>query len=590
MESRARRVEAARGDRPLDLLIEHTQLVNVYTREVYLADIGIAGGYVAHVGSPGEWKSALPQPKARFPAEGKYAVPGLVDTHVHIESSMMSPAGFAAAVLPHGTTTVVVDPHEIANVMGLRGVRYMLDATANLPLRVYVQVPSCVPAVPSLETAGAAFGPEQVAEMLAWDRVIGLAEVMDYVGVVQQGDRMRAILDVALAHETAISGHCPGLHGPELAAYMMGGPLSDHEGIDPDELLEKLRFGMTVEGRISSFGESMSVLGELVRQLGTVPPNLVLCTDDVFPEDLLHAGHMDNVVRGAISGGFPAIDAVRAATLHGAQRHRLHDLGAIAPGKRADILLLRDLESFEPDEVFVDGRMVAQGGHLQVSLPRMQSAVEQENTVHLPRPPRREDFELHARQGRQRENLRVMTIGPDYLRGLEVTDFPVHEGIVDISASDDICLASITERHGQTGGRSLTLVKGPNLRQGAVASTVAHDSHNLLVLGRDAQDMTTAARELVACGGGICCVRERQVMALLPLPIAGLMSPKPLEELVPLVHQISQALRDLGMDFRQPIGPVLGLALPVIPSYGITDKGLVDVDNQVVLSIWPDEV
>jgi adenine deaminase len=590
MNLRTRRVEAARGERPLDLLIENVQLVNVYTREIYPADIGITGGHIAHVGPSGWLENGFPEPEVRYPAEGKYAVPGLVDTHVHIESSMMNPSGFAAAVLPRGTTTVVIDPHEIANVMGIRGVLYMLDATVDLPLRVYVQVPSCVPAVPELETAATTFGAEEVSDMLTWDRVIGLAEVMDYVGVVQQGDRMRTILDAALEHDTVISGHCPGLRGPDLAAYMMGGPLSDHEGIDRDELLEKLRFGMAVEGRISSFSESISVLGQLVQHMGTVPPNLVFCTDDIFPEDLLRSGHMDNVVRGAIAAGIPPIDAVRAATLHGAQRHRLHDLGAIGPGKRADLLLLPDLEAFEPDEVFVNGELVAQGKRLRVSLPRTESDVERENTIHLPRLPRREDFVLHARPGRHSERVRTMTIEPGHPRGLEIIEFPVREGVVDISARDDVCLAAVMERHGRTGQHSLTPVKGLRLCQGAVATTVSHDSHNLLVVGRDADDMAVAARELVARGGGICCVHQGQVKALLPLPIAGLMSPKPLEEMVSLMEQLNHALRDLGMDFDQPIGPVLGLALPVIPFYGITDKGLVDVENQVLLSIWPAEV
>jgi len=585
-ESRSSRVGAALGDRALDLLIEDVQLVNVYTREIYPADIGISGGYVAHVGPP-VWSG--PEPKERFSAEGKFAVPGLIDSHMHIESSMMSPAGFAAAVLPRGTTAVVADPHEIGNVMGLRGVRYMLDATAHLPLRVYVQAPSCVPAVRGLETAGAEFGAPEIAEMLSWDRVIGVAEVMDYVGVIRQSDRMRAILDVALEKDTVISGHCPGLRGRELAAYMMGGPISDHEGQDPAELLEKLRMGMAIEGRVSSFSENISALGEIMQQLGSLPPNLVMCTDDVFPEDLLRRGHLDNVVRHAIAAGFSPIDAVRAATLNGAQRHRLFDLGAIGPGKRADILLLRDLEGFEIDEVFVDGRMVAQAGQMVISLPTARLEIEGENTVHLPHVPQREDLILHARPGRQQERVRVMTFARDRTRSLTEIALPVREGIVDFATADDVCLLAVMERHGRTENRSLSLVKGLKLREGAVATTVAHDSHNLLVVGRDVDDMVVAARELASCGGGICCAHHGEVAALLPLPIAGLMSPLSLKDLVPLTRKVTEAMRNLGMPFTQPIGAVIGLALPVIPHYGITDMGLVDADRQVILSIWADE-
>ena len=585
-DARSKRVGAALGERALDLLIEDVQLVNVYTREVYPADVGISGGYIAHVGPPA-WSG--PEPKQRFSAEGKFAVPGLIDSHMHIESSMMSPAGFAAAVLPRGTTTVVADPHEIGNVLGLRAVRYMLDATAHLPLRVYVQAPSCVPAVLGLETAGAEFGAPEITEMLAWERVIGIAEVMDYVGVFRQSDRMRAILDVAHEKGVVISGHCPGLRGRELAAYMMGGPLSDHEGHSRAELLEKLRAGMYIEGRVSSFGESIDTLGEIVQQLGALPPNLVMCTDDIFPADLLHDGHMDNVVRHAISAGFAPVDAVRAATLNGAHRHRLYDYGAIAPGKRADILLLRSLEDFEVDEVFVDGTMVAKAGKMIIALPTVQSELEHENTVHLPHPLQREDFGLRARPGRQEERVRVMTFARDRSRVLTEIVLPVREGIVDITDADDVCLLALLERHGRTGGRSLNLVKGMRLREGAVATTVAHDSHNLLVVGRDVDDMVVAARELVSCGGGVCCAHRGEVVATLPLPIAGLMSPLPLEELVSLAQELSEALRDLGMAVKQPIGAVIGLALPVIPHYGVTDMGLVDVDQQVILSIWADE-
>lgn len=583
MEARTQRVAAARGDVPLDLLIENTRLVNVHTREIYSADIGVAGGYIVFAG-PGAWTG--PEPQARFDADGKFATPGLIDAHMHIESSMMSPAGFAAAVLPHGTTTVVADPHEIGNVMGLRGVRYILDATAALPLRVYVQVPSCVPAVPGLETAGADFGAAEVAEMFGWERVIGLAEVMDYVGVIQQSDRMRAILDVAHARGTVISGHCPGLGGRDLAAYLVGGPWSDHEARSPAEILEKLRAGMTVEVKVSSFGESMTAAVKAVASLDAVPPNLVFCTDDIFPEDLLRQGHLDHVVRRAVAAGIPPVDAVRAATLNTALRHRLHELGALAPGKRADVLLVDDMERFSVAAVFVGGDLVAQAGRMQVALPPARSAIEEENAVHLAAPPRPADFVLRARPGQQEARLRVLTLNPGVRRGLEELAFPIHEGIVDVMAVEGVCLASVIERHGRNGNRSLVPVKGLGLRRGAVASTVSHDSHNLVVVGRNAADMALAASELVTCGGGICCVDGGRVTALMPLPIAGLLSPLPVEELVPVLEKVNVALHNLGIAARQPIGPIISLALPVIPSYSVTDMGLVDVNRQVVLDIW----
>jgi adenine deaminase len=586
MDKRSERVRAARGELPLDTLIENAQIVNVLTGEIYAGAIGIAGGYIAHLGP---YNGAGPEPRSRMDAEGKFAVPGLVDTHVHIESSMMSPAGFAAAVLAHGTTTVVIDPHEIGNVLGMRGVRYMLEATAHLPLRVYVQVPSCVPAVPDLETAGAEFGPQEVAEMLTWERVIGLAEVMDYVGVIAQTPRMRGILAAALERGTVISGHAPGVRGRQLAAYLMAGPDSDHEGCEQDELLEKLRLGMAVESRTSSFGDDMAAVGSIVRRLGGTPPNLVMCTDDIFPEDLMQHGHMDWGVRRAIQGGLTPVEALRVASVHGAMRHRLYDLGAIAPGKRADIVLSRSLEEFAADEVWVDGALVARGGRCVVAPPVEPPALESENTVHLPHPPTPADYALPARPGRTWERVRVIKVQPaSPILGLEIMALPVREGSLDVGSSD-VCLAAVQERHGRTGRRGYALVRGMGLQRGAAASTVAHDSHNLLVIGRNADDMALAANQLAACGGGLCCAEGGRVLALLPLPIAGLMSPLPLAELVPLVQKLSDALRSLGICRAQPISAIVGMALPVIPHYSVTDHGLVDVDNQRIISLWADE-
>jgi len=564
-----------------DLIIENTRLMNVYTGEILPAELVIAQGRILHTG---KWGAELPQPAQRYDAGGKFAVPGLVDSHIHIESSMMSPAGFAAAVLPRGTTTVVVDPHEIANVLGLRGVRYMLEATAALPLRVFVQAPSCVPAVPALETAGAEFGAREVDTMLSWERVIGLAEVMDYVGVIEGTPRMREILAAARARGTVISGHCPGLQGPALSAYLFAGPLSDHEGGDPNELLEKLRAGMAVEARVSSFSESMTVLGAIVRELGQVPSNLVMCTDDVFPEDLARRGHMDRVVREAIAAGFPPVQALRAATLHGAQRHRLVDLGAIAPGKRADLLLLSDLERVTVDEVFCNGQLVARGGELLEPIAAAHPELERENTVHLRAPLREEDFRLRARAGESSACLHVLNLRDRHNRQLMQRHFHVQGEWLELP--DGVCLAAVIERHGRGGHSSLTPVEGLSLRRGAIASTVAHDSHNLLVVGTNPADMVLAAQALVSSGGGICCAAGGEVLATLPLPIAGLMSPEPLETLTGQMTRLNDALHSLGLEGAQPISSIIGLALPVIPHYGVTDLGLVDVDHQRLVPLW----
>ena len=326
--------------------------------------------------------------------------------------------------------------------------------------------------------------------------------------------------------------------------------------------------------------------------MGTVPPNLVFCTDDIFPEDLLRLGHLDHVVRGAVEAGLAPVDAVRAATLNTALRHRLYELGALSPGKRADVLLADDLESFSVSAVFVDGALVAQDGQMVVPLSAVRSDVEAENTVHLASSPRPEDFVLRAQPGRQEARLRVLVLRGR--RDLETMTFPVcagvpaDAGVVDVTAVEGVCLVSVIERHGRNGNRSLVPVMGIGLQRGAVASTVAHDSHNLIVAGHNAEDMALAARELVACGGGICCADGGRVTALMPLPIAGLLSPLPVADLIPQLEKVNAALHAQGITGRQPIGAVIGLALPVIPSYSVTDMGLVDVDRQVVMSIWVD--
>jgi adenine deaminase len=590
VNERTKRVEAARGVRPLDLLIENVRLMNVYTGEVYPAEVGVSDGVIVYAAEPG-WKG--PEPAQRYDGQGKFAVPGLIDSHVHIESSMMSPARFAEAVLPHGTTTIVTDPHEVGNVFGLRGVRYMLDATAGLPLRVFVQAPSCVPSVPGVETAGADFGPQEIAELLSWDRVIGLAEVMDYVAVIRQTPRMAGILAAAHDQKKVISGHCPGLRGQDLAAYLVGGPESDHEGVDEEELIEKLRAGMSVEGRVSSFSESMSIIGRIYKRLGRLPTNLVLCTDDDYPNDIYEHGQLDATVRGGIQAGIPAIDVVRASTLNAALRHRLYDQGAIAPGKRADLLLTANLDEFIVDEVFAGGRLVAKGGKM-LDAQRLHSSattagLESENSIHLPHAPRTEDYVLKARPGKISERIHVMRILTSLVRLLEEVELPVRGGLVDYTADPELALVSIQERHGKTGGQSLSLTRGLDLARGAVGSTVEHDCHNLLVAGRSAADMAVVAQALAECGGGFAAALDGHITALVPLPIAGLMSQKNVAEMSADLSQLNDALHALGMTVRQPLSLLLSLALPVIPQVGLTDLGLVDVAQQKLIPFWIDE-
>jgi adenine deaminase len=437
--------------------------------------------------------------------------------------------------------------------------------------------------VHGIETAGASFGAADVEEMLGWDRVIGLAEVMDYFGVINQTERMQGIVEAALEKNVPVSGHCLGLSGMDLSAYLVAGPASDHEANNYEELLEKLRAGMTVEGRVSSFVESMSPLGRIVQELGEAPPNLVMCTDDLFPEDIIQNGHMDHVVRKGIGAGIPPVQAVRAATYNGAQRHRLYDLGALAPGKLADILLVPDFEHFTPDEVFAGGVLVAKAGKMLVELnDSAGNPLESENTVHLPFAPQAGRFQLPAREDRSTEQVNVLVTHPDFTRTLERLTLPVKDGWVDISDYPELCWVSIIERHGGNGNHSLGVIKGTGLREGALASTVAHDCHNLTIIGRNPEDMATAAAALTECGGGVAYASSGKVQSVLPLPIGGLMSPLGLDEMMQQMEAINQTLRPAGM---QSVAGIFALALPVIPDYGFTDYGLVDVRSQTVLPV-----
>lgn len=583
--NRSELIAAALGRRPLDLVIRDVQLVNVYTGEIYPADIGIYQGYIAHVTAPGEEHLEGENVVA---GNGRYAVPGFIDTHVHIESSMMTSANFARAVLPHGTTTVLTDPHEIGNVLGLRGVKYMVDSSAGLPLRILILAPSCVPSVPGIETAGADFTAAEISTMLKWDRVVGLAEVMDYLGVIHQTPRMNGILDAVRQSGGIIQGHSPFLRGRQLSAYLCAGPHSDHEVATPEDTLAKLRAGMTVDAKESSIAKNIKETVGAYRGL-TLPPNFTFCTDDREADDLLHEGHLDFVLRRAIAEGLSPVAAIRIATLQAATQLGLKELGAVAPGKVADIVLLDDLEQVKVSAVFTGGKLVAQAGRL-VEEPAVPCfPLERENTVHLGPELTEADFVLRApvKGGTVKTRLLAYEPGNFVRTEFEVRELPVVDGVVEYGRVPGLNLVVVLERHGRSGNRAYGVLSGFGLTRGAIASTVSHDCHNLTVVGTSAADMLMAVRELAACGGGLTCVRDGQVLAKLELPIAGLLSPLTAEELAPKIQHMKRTLNQLGLAGVNPLLRVATLALPVVPRAKITDKGLVDVETQQLVPLFP---
>ncbi|MCC6906186.1 MAG: adenine deaminase, partial [Anaerolineae bacterium] len=490
-------IAATRGAREFDLAILNANLVNVFTCEVYPADIGIFEGRIALVAPAG-----VEHLEARqvIDGTGKWAAPGFIDSHVHIESSMVTPPPFAEAVVPMGTTAVVIDPHEIGNVFGRAGIRYMLDTSEGLPLRVLVTISSCVPAAEGIETAGAAFHAEDIREMLGWPRVVGIAEVMDFPAVISGAPRMVEILEVGIEANTAIQGHSPQVRGRALNAYLAAGIHSDHETVDPAEMHEKLQLGMLPFVRSGSFRSVGQAIPDMLNSLPFM--EVALCTDDIFPADLLARGHMDRVIREMIAGGVMPALAYRAASLNAARHYGFRDLGGIAPGYVADLVLLSDLEDVRASVVIANGRIVARDGALLQPAPRPAGNLPARNSVIIPdlTP---ESFHMPAPITEGEIAVNAIRVLHNRYIDLETITLRVENGHIDYaSLPENVCISVVIPRHGQAAAASFAPVTEINILHGAMASTVAHDSHNLIVVGRNPEDMLLAARTLKACGGG----------------------------------------------------------------------------------------
>jgi adenine deaminase len=564
-------LRVAAGDEPADLVIRDVTLLNVVTREVYPATIGVCDDTIAYVTSPDDPKCAGRQV---IEGRGLWAAPGLIDSHMHIESTHVTPPFFAAAIVPRGVTTVAQDPHEMANVIGTAGVDYLREASRGLPLRVLTFVSTCVPAVPGLETSGAAFDAAEVNALLDKPDTIGLAEVMDYWGVIRRSPRMNRIVQAGRARKAILTGHIRIQGQRELNTYLAAGIDSDHEFLTPEGILARSRLGMTIEICCTRNRDNIPAAVESWRQRGHIE-NVAFVTDDMPPQELVKEGHLDRGVRRAIQLGMAPVDAVRAATLVPARRLRRYDLGQIAPGRTADILLISDLSQFTVSQVISNGRLVAADGRMLVELRAGVPVPPQaRHSVHL-EPFSAADFAVPA-QGRQ-VTAHVLTArarGP-----LQDVPLLVEAGQVAWQAHPDLALVSVWHRHGLNHNHSFTLIAGTGLRAGALATTYAHDSHNLLVLGRDPADMAAAANALRECGGGYAAVSSGQVCALAALPVAGMLAECAVDELSGDFEAFERAAADLGVA-ENPLGLLTSLPLPVVPRFRPTDMGLVDVEQQ----------
>jgi adenine deaminase len=550
----SRRLAVARGDEPADLVIRGGRVFSVFTREWLEADVAIVDGWIAGIG---EYEG-----DETLDASGRWVVPGFVDAHVHVESSKTLVDEFARLVLPFGTTAVVADPHEIANVLGTDGVHWLLDATAGLPLDVYFMASSCVPAS-HFESPRRRLSEGDLDALLRRRRVIGLAEMMNFPGVVSGDPAELAKLELA----SHVDGHAPGVLGKALQAYAAAGIRSDHEAYTAEEGRERLRAGMWLLIREASAARNLTALLPLVQEFG--PHRIAFCTDDREPEHIAEDGHINSMVRDAVAFGISPEDALVMASHHAASYHRLDHLGAVAPGRQADILLLPDLERFVPDVVLKRGKPVAE-------IPRAEVPdwVKQTVRVGALGP---EVFRIPWDGAPQ---ARVIGLIPGQIVTESLVDEPlVRGGEALADAERDLAKIAVVERHLGTGRIGRGFVRGFGLQRGALATTLSHDAHNLVVVGMSDGAMAYAVRRLANIGGGIVVVDGAEVLAELPLPVAGILSDAPLAEVVERSHAVVAAAERLGCTIEAPFQLMAFLALSVIPSLKITDRGLVDVDR-----------
>jgi adenine deaminase len=559
----ASRVAVARGDAQADAVLAGGRVLSVFTGELLEADVVLAGEHVAALGAPGTYRGA-----ETHDVSGLILVPGFIDGHMHVESTKLTPAEFARAALPHGTTTVVLDPHEVGNVLGARGILQLLALAEGIPIDIYAMASSCVPAS-SLETSGHTLDHRDIAALLNHPRIIGLAEMMNYPAVVS-GDP-EALAKIEAAGSRHVDGHAPGLSGPGLNAYLAAGVQSDHECSSLEEALEKRRLGMWIMIREGSAARNLEALIPLILQLG--PENCMLVTDDREPHDLLREGHLDNALRKAVALGCMPEHAVVMATLHPARYHRLHGHGAVAPGYLADVVALPDLEEFRPARVWKRGRLVFDGDRV-VDFPTAEVPDWMLHTMHAApvtearlRIPASEDGGL----------VRVMEVRAGQIVTGALTAEPrVEDGAIVADPSRDLAKIAVAERHRESGRIGIGLVRGFGLEEGALGSTVAHDAHNVMLVGTNDRDMAVAAARLTELAGGQVVVRDGRVLAEVALPLGGLVSLEPREEVARQAIALEEAARDCGVTLRSPFMALSFLALSVIPELKVTDLGLVD--------------
>jgi adenine deaminase len=573
-------VDTAMGRRKADMVIRNGRWVNVHSGEIIPGtDIAITAGRFAYVG-PDAAHTLGPGTEV-IEANGRYLVPGLCDGHMHVESGMVTVTEFARAVIPHGTTSMFIDPHEIANVLGLPGVRLMHDEAMGLPVNVFVQMPSCVPSAPGLENPGAELGPAEVQEAMGWPNIIGLGEMMNFPGVIAGDTKMLAEIAATQNAGKTVGGHyaSPDL-GLPFHAYAAGGPADDHEGTRAEDAIARVRQGMRAMLRLGSAWYDVASQVKAITESGLESRNFILCTDDSHSGTLVNEGHMNRVVRHAIAQGLKPVTAIQMATLNTAQHFGLErELGSITPGRRADVILTSDLVTLPVELVIARGRVLAAEGRLTADIPAFPYPASAKNTVNMKRDLTAADFAIAAPKGANEVTARVIGVIENQAptRALE-KQLKVSSGLVDAGRESGVCQIALVERHRATGGVTNAFVSGFGYDVDcAVASTVAHDSHHMIVVGTSRDDMATAANILRAAGGGAVVVSKGKTLALVELPIAGLMSDERAEVVARKAEGLVEAMKACGCTLNNAYMQHSLLALVVIPELRISDVGLIDV-------------
>jgi len=572
-------IDVATGRRPADTVVRNGRWVNVHSGEIIAGtDVAIVAGRFAAVGP--DLSYAIGPETQVIDAGGRYLVPGLCDAHMHVESGMVTVTEFCRAVIPHGTTSMFIDPHEIANVLGIRGVRLMHDEAAAMPVSVYVQAPSCVPSAPGLETPGATISPDDVAEMLSWPNIIGLGEMMNFPGVAANDPKMLAEIAATQRAGKTVGGHyaSPDL-GKPFYGYVAGGPADDHEGTRVEDAVARVRLGMRAMLRLGSAWFDVAPQVKAITELGLDSRNFVLCTDDSHSGTLVNDGHMNRAVRHAIACGLKPITAIQMATLNTAAHFGLErELGSITPGRRADLIITSDLVALPIELVMAQGKVLAEHGVLTAPLAPWAYPEFAKDTVHL-QPLTAASFAITAPTGRNAVTARVIGVIENQAptRALERM-VPVEDGLVVPDRAGDVAQIALVERHLGTGAVVNALVSGFGYNVDcAVASTVAHDSHQMIVVGTNRDDMALAANRLGEVGGGAIVVSKGKVLALVELPIAGLMSDQRADIVAAKAERLVEAMRECGCTLNNAFMQHSLLALVVIPELRISDKGLIDV-------------